>query len=127
MNGSETKKKGIGALDVLILILLAVVIGSVGLRYVRSRGSGASETAVTDQYVVSFQVKNIRNTSKERYMNKGDLFYLDENNQFFGTFRDVVSAVDAQKKFPLLQDSEILADSHFRYAEFTAQFGDVDG
>ena len=113
MNGSETKKKGIGALDVLILILLAVVIGSVGLRYVRSRGSGASETAVTDQYVVSFQVKNIRNTSKERYMNKGDLFYLDENNQFFGTFRDVASAVDAQKYYEMPDGSIASVASRF--------------
>lgn len=101
MNESEKKKKGLGALDVMILILVVVVIGSAGLRYMRTHGSGAAETAQLDNYVVSFEVKNIRNTSADNYLNEGDLFYLDENNQLFGTFREILSVSDAQKFYEM--------------------------
>ena len=112
MNGNTRPKKGLGALDVLILILLLVVIGSVGLRYMRSRNADASETAQLDNYVVSFQVKNIRNTSAENYLNEGDLFFLDENNQLFGTFRQVQSVLDAQKFYEMPDGSIASVSSH---------------
>jgi len=112
MNGNTNNKKGLGALDVLILILLLVVIGSVGLRYMRSRNADTSETAQLDNYVVSFQVKNIRNTSAENYLNEGDLFYLEENKQIFGTFRQVQSVQDAQKFYEMPDGSVASVSSH---------------
>ena len=83
------------------LILLVVVIGSAGLRYFRNHSSDAAQTAQMDNYVVSVEVKNIRSSSVDSYLNEGDLFYLDENNQFFGTFQAIRSVSDAQKFYEM--------------------------
>ena len=106
------KKKGLGALDVMILILLLVVIGSVGLRYMSIRNTDDTATAQAGSYVVTFQVKNIRNSSAEFYLNEGDLFFLDENTQLFGAFHEILSNNDAQKFYEMPDGSMMSVSSH---------------
>ena len=78
-------KKGLGALDVMILILLAVVIGYVGLRVLRDRGSG-SEQSAGSHYTIEFRIQDIRNSSYENYLfqQKGTTFYMKESGEEFG-------------------------------------------
>ena len=85
MNETKEKKRGIGALDVLIIILVVAVLGNAGLRFWRSRRAAASEQAQLGNFTIQFTVRNIRDSSAKDYLTEGTVFYLDENNQVFGT------------------------------------------
>ena len=118
MNGNETKKRGLGALDVMVIVLVLVVAGSVGARYFRNHSPGAAQTSQLEEYVISFQVKNIRNSSAENYLKEkekaedNEVFFLDENGQSFGTFLNRISLGDAQKYYEMQDGSVALVTSH---------------
>ena len=101
MNENEKKKRGLGALDVLIIVLLLAVAGSAGFRYYRDSRVKASQAAELSDYVITFQIKNIRETSANSYLIEGDEFYLDENNEYFGVYNGSISVADAQKYYEM--------------------------
>lgn len=101
MNENDKKKRGLGALDVVIIVLLLAVAGSAGFRYYRNSRVKASEAAELSNYVVNFQIKNIRGTSADNYLKEGEVFYLDENNELFGTYLTKTSYSDAQKYYEM--------------------------
>lgn len=130
MNGNDTKKRGLGALDIMIIVLVLVVAGSAGARYFRTHTSGGTKTTQLENYIISFQVKNIRYSSAENYLvdrekdreegeevpeeEKNEVFYLDENGQPFGTFLKRISIGDAQKFYEMPDGTVTLVTSHLK-------------
>ena len=107
MNENDKKKRGLGALDVLIIVLILVVAGMAGFRYYRNSRVKANEAAELSNYIINFQVKNIRETSAGSYLKPGEVFFLDENNELFGTYLDKVSDSDAQKYYEMPDGSVV--------------------
>ena len=101
MNEADKKKKGLGALDVMVLILAAAIIGSVVMRYLSNKGSDVAEGVQLDPYVITFSIQNIRDSSAENYLEKGTVFYLEDTDQVFGTLREGTSTNDAEKFYEL--------------------------
>ena len=108
MNESGTQKKGLGALDWMILILAVFVIGSVVLRHLRTSDADSLGKIPLEQYLIGFEVKNIREESAKKYMNKGDRFYLADTGVPFGVLTEQKSIGGASKYYELLDGRVIL-------------------
>lgn len=89
------EKRKLNAVDYFILIAVVLCIAGAVLRVVVDRSGGSlSSPVVLEDYVVSFKIENIRNTSTE-YLTAGEEFYIDTTKQFFGTLTDNVSVTPA--------------------------------
>jgi len=81
------KKLRIGALDVFIIAAVLICIAGLVLRTFVKSDAISNNNAVMENYVVSFSVGNIR-ASSVKYFEKGDTFYLKENNMKLGEIID---------------------------------------
>ena len=108
---NKTKKLRLGALDVFIILAVLVCAVSVGLRMFMTRNSDLDKNVQLDNYIVSFEVKGIRDSSAKNYLRKGTNFYLDENDAFFGTLREGVTTNDAEKYYEMPDGSIVLASN----------------
>lgn len=106
MNGSS-EKKHLGALDIMIIILILAVFGSVAFRYLNIRNSDVASGVQLDNYIITFEISDIRDSSARNYLETGTNFYFDDNDQFFGTLREGKTIQDAAK-FYELSDGEIV-------------------
>ena len=79
MNENENTKRRLGALDYLILVLVAAILAGVGYRWYRSRNDDASEGAQMDSYILNFEIHDIRDSSAQNFMEAGTNFYLAES------------------------------------------------
>ncbi len=102
METKHQKRRGPGALDIFIVLALIAVIAGVGLRAYISSNSNVGTAAVLEDYVISFEVLNIRDSSNARHMHPGDKYYLKENGAFFGTLTEenTVSPAAAYYEMP---------------------------
>ncbi len=107
MNETKEKKRGLGALDVMIIILAVAVLAGAGLRWMNSRREAASEKAELGNYTVTFIVRGIRDSSAQNYLKAGMNFYLDENGDIFGTLNENPS-VDEASKYYEMPDGSII-------------------
>lgn len=104
------KKKGLGALDVFIIIILLVCAVSIGFRIFADRNSEVGENIQLEDYVLSFKVMGIRDSSARNYMEKGTKFYLTDSNVFLGTISDRdITITDAKKYYEALDGSVVTA------------------
>ena len=101
MNGNEDKRKGLGALDYLILVLVAAILAGVGYRWYRSRNDDASEGAQMDNYILNFEIHDIRDSSAQNFMEAGTNFYLADSDQLLGTLREGVTVRECEKYYEL--------------------------
>lgn len=83
-NGGTTRKKHIGVLDVCILVAFLVIIAGVSVRWVLRDNSNVAQPQALQNYLVDFEIKNIRGTS-EKYLKMDSAFYLDETGDYLGT------------------------------------------
>jgi len=60
---NQPKKQHIGVLDVIIIVIVLVCAVSVGLRMVMTRNSDLDRNVQLDNYIVSFKVMGIRDSS----------------------------------------------------------------
>lgn len=134
MNMEETKKKArIGALDLFILVAVVVCIGGLLLRMFVRSDAVATNTAVMEDYVVSFQVRNIR-ASSVKYFNRDDLFFVNDGGERLGTLLSV-SDLPAQRYYTDIDGKTILVmnestDDRTKRVDLEADLlvsGSVDG
>ncbi len=93
-NPTKTKKK-LNAIDYFILVAVVLCIAGAALRtFIGSEGNSLGGTITMEEYVVSFKVENIRNSSTE-YFAPGEKFYLDTTGQYLGEISDAVSVTPA--------------------------------
>jgi hypothetical protein len=91
----EKKKTKLNAVDYFIIIAVILCIAGVGLRVMIERNGGSLSSPITmEEYIVSFKIENIRNTSTE-YLEEGEQFYLDTTKQYFGEIVGSVSVTPA--------------------------------
>ncbi len=106
---NQPKKQHIGALDVVIIVIVLVCAVSVGLRMVMTRNSDLDKNVQLDNYIVSFKVMGIRDSSAKNYLQKGTNFYLDDSDEFFGTLREGVTVNDAESYYEMPDGTIVLA------------------
>ena len=111
---NQSKKMRLGALDVFIIAAILVCAVSVGLRMFMTRSSDLDKNVQLDNYIVSFKVEGIRDSSAKNYLKTGTNFYLDgsivlaSNNASGDLYRvdaecslDVTGKTDADGRFLL--------------------------
>ena len=105
-NRTENKKR-IGALDIFIILVVLIVIASIVVRFISNRNSDYGDKVQLDNYVVSFKIMGIKDSSAKNYFEAGTNFYLDEGDAFLGTLREGVTINDALKYYYLHDGSVI--------------------
>lgn len=111
MDTKKQKRRGPGALDVFIVLALIAVIAGVGLRTYISNTSQTGTAAVLEDYVISFEVLNIRDSSNARHMHPGDKYYLKDNGALFGTLTEE-NTVNPASAFYEMPDGTIVRASN---------------
>ena len=92
---SPKKRKKLNAIDYFIIAAVLLCIVGVTLRsFIGSEGNHLSSPIVMEDYVISFKISNIRNSSSD-YFAPGEKFYIDSTKQYFGEIADTVSVTPA--------------------------------
>jgi len=112
MNANKEKKRHFGALDVMIIILVAACLISFGYRYFSMQSSDQNQNTQLENYIVSIKISNIRNSSAQNYMEKGTNFYLKESGELFGSLREGVTIGDATTYYELSDGTVVLAKNN---------------
>lgn len=107
METKHHKRKGLGALDVFIILALLAVIAGVGLRAYMNRNADVGTAEVLEDYVISFEVKDIRDSSNARHMHPGDKFYLKDTGAYFGALTEE-NTVNPAETFYEMPDGSIV-------------------
>ncbi len=117
MNDTKTKKKRLNAIDWFLIIAVLLCAAAGVLRMIIGSEGGTLTTGVKmEDYIVSFKISNIRNSSM-RYLKDGDKFYLASNNSEFGTIEGSVSVTPALYR---------IEDAHGKYVQaFAPENGDA--
>ncbi len=111
MNNKERKLK-IGALDIFIILIVIVCAVSIVLRYVSNKQSDVGESAPLENYVISFEVLDIKDTSAQYYMEPGTGFYLVDSDAYIGTLREGITIRDAEKYYEMPNGEIVLAQNN---------------
>lgn len=94
-NTSEKRKIKCNAVDYFIIIAIVLCIAGVGLRIaVGNNGGSLSSPVVMEDYILSFHIADIRNTSTE-YLGVGEQFYIESTEQYFGEIADSIAVTPA--------------------------------
>lgn len=112
MNNQKEKNKRLGALDVFIILALAACMVSVGLRFVSVRNSSVSRNVQMENYIVSFEVNDIRDSSAKKFMEKGTNFYLEDSNLLLGSLREGITISDSEKYYEMPNGEVVLAKNN---------------
>lgn len=92
----KTNKKKLNAIDwFLIIAVVLCLAGSAFRMIVGSEGGTLTAPVTMEDYVVSFKIGNIRNSSTE-YLQPETKFYMDSTDQYFGQIQGNVSVTPAQ-------------------------------
>ena len=98
MATNQKQKRKLNAVDYFIIIALLLCVAGAALRITIDKAGGTlgalTSPIVQEEYVVSFKISNIRNTSTS-YLTPGEVFYVDSTGQFFGTLDGNVSVTPA--------------------------------
>lgn len=109
---STEKKKKIGALDVFIILAVIACIACIGIRYFATNRSAVSEKVQLDDYVVSFSVKSIKDSSAKNYMKPGTNFYIKETGTYFGSLLEGLTIKDAEKAYEMPNGDIIIGENN---------------
>ncbi len=108
---NTTKKQRLGALDIVILVAVLVCAVSVGLRMFMKQNSDITTSAPLENYIVSFKVMGIRDSSAKNYLKENTTFYFEDDDSVFGTLREGVTVNDAETYYEL-NDGTIVCASN---------------
>ena len=111
MNNRNETKIRLGALDIFIILAAVACMIGAGIRYFTTNNAAADSSAVLGNYILSFDVYNIRNSSGQNFMEPGTNFYLNENDELFGTLREQVTIRDSER-FYTTHDGEVILVSN---------------
>ena len=99
MNTKE--KRRLGALDWVIIVVLIACLISIGLRVYSTMRAQTANSVELEDYIISFKVSNIKDSSAKNYFEKGTNFYLSQTGEFFGTLREGVTVKDAETYYEM--------------------------
>lgn len=111
MNKKENKLK-FGALDIFIILVVLVCAVSIAFRYVSNKQSDVGGSAPLENYVVSFEILDIKDTSAQHYMEPGTNFYLVESDALLGSLREGITIRDAEKYYEMPNGEIVLAQNN---------------
>lgn len=98
MPTKENRKMKLNAMDYFIIIALILCVLGAAIRVALHAAGGLPGTlgssVVMEEYIVSFKISNIRNTSTS-YLTDGEVFYQKTTRQLFGTVEGNVSVTPA--------------------------------
>ncbi len=117
-NTSEKKtKKKLNAMDYFLIVAVVLCLVGAALRMVLGSESGSfTSPVVMEDYIVSYEIRNIRNSSTE-YLAENEVFYIDATDQYFGKTTGNPSVTPAQF---------FLADAEGNYVEaYAPENGDA--
>lgn len=83
-NSTNTeKKKGVGVLDVIIILALCacVVAGGFAFIFERETSETVAKEKDLEEYVISFRVNSMRQSSSQMF-DVGDTYYCPDSNEF---------------------------------------------
>ena len=104
---NTSKKKRLGTLDIFIILAVVVCAACFGIRYFLTNRSDVSEKVQLDDYVISFSIAGIKDSSAKNYMTPGTKFYVKDTNVYFGELLEGLTIKDAEK-FYELQNGEVI-------------------
>ncbi len=90
----EKSRKRISALDVFVIVALVLCVVGAGLRVYMKRFVD-NDKPQPENYVISFEIKNVRTTSSE-YFTDGEIFYMIDGGDVFGEITGNVSITPAE-------------------------------
>ncbi len=94
-NTSAKRKIKCNAVDYFIIIAIVLCIAGVGLRIaIGNAGGSLSSPVEMEDYILSFHIADIRNTSTE-YLDAGEQFYIKSTEQYFGEIADSITVTPA--------------------------------
>lgn len=94
-NSAQKKTKKLNAVDIFIIVAIVCCLAGGALRVIVGSDGGSIAAPVTmEDYIVSFKISNIRNSSTE-YLGTDEEFYIDSTKQYFGKITDSVSVTPA--------------------------------
>ncbi len=109
---SMEKKKKIGALDIFIILAVIACIACIGIRYFATIRSSVSEKVQLDDYVVSFRVSSIKDSSAKNYMTPNTNFYVKETGMYFGSLLEGLTIRDAQKAYEMPNGDVVIGENN---------------
>ncbi len=110
MNKTKNKRT-LGALDIFIIIVVIICAVSIAVRFLDIKGSDISNDVQLENYILSFEVKNIKDSSADNYFVKGTNFYIEDSGELFGTLREGITVSDAVRYYEM-SDGTIVAASN---------------
>ncbi|MBE6616350.1 MAG: hypothetical protein E7627_00185 [Ruminococcaceae bacterium] len=112
MDTNKVKKTRIGALDIFIIIALVVCVVAIGVRMYVNSISDVGEQVALEDYVVTFKVLDIKDTSAKNYFEPNTNFYLKDVNTLFGTIREGITVNDAEKEYQMPNGDVVIAQNN---------------
>ena len=106
------EKKRLGTLDIFIILALVAVIACVVIRYVLIDSSDVSDKVELDEYVVSFRVEGIKDSSANKYMMPGSKFYIKDTNVYFGELLEGLTISDAEEYYEMQNGEIVIAENN---------------
>ena len=95
-NSNMKKKKKLNAIDYFIIVAVVLCLAGAAFRIVLgSDGLSLNSPVVMEDYVVSFKIENIRNSSTA-YLQPEQQFYIDTTGQYFGKITESISVTPAR-------------------------------
>jgi len=92
---SQATRKKLNAVDWFLILALVLCLATAGARMLLGPDSTSlQKSAQEENYVVSFKISNIRNSST-RYLTEGETFYMLNPAQVFGTVLGNISVTPA--------------------------------
>jgi len=94
-NANKTTKKKLNAIDWFLIFAVVLCLAGSALRLALGSESGSFSTPVVmEDYIVSFKIQNIRNSSTE-YLGEAEQFFISSTDQYFGQIEGNVSVTPA--------------------------------
>ena len=112
MNTKSEKKTKIGALDIFIIIVVVVCVAAISVRMYVNSTSDVGEQVQLEDYVVSFKVLDIKDSSAKSYFEPNTNFYLKDLNTIFGTMREGITVNDAEKEYEMPNGDVVIAQNN---------------
>lgn len=106
---TKKNKKRLNAIDWFLIFAVVLCIAGAVLRTVLGSESGSFSSRVEmEEYIVSFKIQNIRNSSTE-YLTEDQVFYIYATDQYFGKIAGSISVTPAQTYFTDAEGNYIVA------------------